>query len=295
MFENYIGQEHIKRVLSSLVSYHKTAPEPMQHILITGPSGTGKSTLVNCIEKELGTQCISLLAPMTKTADLIRALCTVNDKDMIFLDEIQSLDGKLIEMLFPVMQDGILFTPYQGKLTKFRVPKVTIIGATTHQGKLPVAFLNRFALTLNLMPYTKEELCQIARLHLQDYISDDEHTYALVNMCRDVPRILINIIKHLKLYLKSANEKEVSDEALYTMREFLDINEIGLNSVDFKILNYLDGVPSASLKTLGSVLSIEPINIEQVHEPYLLKLGFIRRDSSGRVLTDKGRNYLRGS
>lgn len=292
MFEKYIGQEHIKNVLSTLINYSKTTKEPMQHMLITGASGNGKTFLVNEIAKELGVKCISLLATNASEDDLIKAICNLSDGDLLFLDECHSLNKKLIEILFPIISEHILYTKYQGMMTRFRVSNFTIIGATTHEGKLPTALLNRFTVTLNLKPYTESELTAMTKLYLGQYKADDTMLKAIVNMSKGVPRIITNITNSVKVYLKSLDKDTLEQKDLKMIQMFLGVNEIGLNNVDFEILRYLSRVKSASLKTLASVLSIEAINIEQIHEPYLIKLGFIERSSVGRTITDAGRKYL---
>lgn len=292
MFEKYIGQDHIKNVLSTLINYSKSTKEPMQHMLITGASGNGKTFLVNEIAKELGVKCISLLATNASEDDLIKAICNLSDGDLIFLDEAQSLNKKLIEILFPIISEHILYTKYQGVMTRFRVSNFTIIGATTHEGKLPTALLNRFTVTLNLKPYTENELTAMTKLYLGQYTANDTMLKAIVNMSKGVPRIITNITNSVKVYLKSLGKDTLEQKDLKMIQMFLGVNDIGLNNVDFEILRYLSKVKSASLKTLASVLSIEAINIEQIHEPYLIKLGFIERSSAGRTITDAGRKYL---
>ena len=292
MFEKYIGQDHIKDLLTTFVSYSKSSTEPLQHMLITGGSGLGKTTLANAIAKELGVKCISLLATNASEDDLIKAICNLSDKDILFIDEIHALNKKLIEILFPIISEHILYTKYQGVMTRFRVSNFTIIGATTHEGKLPTALLNRFTVTLNLKPYTKSELTAMTKLYLGQYKADDTMLKAIVNMSKGVPRIITNITNSVKVYLKSLGKDTLEQKDLQMIQMFLGVNEIGLNNVDFEILRYLSRVKAASLKTLASVLSIEAINIEQIHEPYLIKLGFIERSSAGRTITDAGRKYL---
>lgn len=203
-----------------------------------------------------------------------------------------ALNKKLIEILFPIISEHILYTKYQGVMTRFRVSNFTIIGATTHEGKLPTALLNRFTVTLNLKPYTESELTAMTKLYLGQYKADDTMLNAIVNMSKGVPRIITNITNSVKIYLKSLGKDTLEQKDLKMIQMFLGVNEIGLNNVDFEILRYLSKVKSASLKTLANVLSIEAINIEQVHEPYLIKLGFIERSSAGRTITDAGRKYL---
>lgn len=203
-----------------------------------------------------------------------------------------SLNKKLIEILFPIISEHILYTKYQGVMTRFRVSNFTIIGATTHEGKLPTALLNRFTVTLNLKPYTESELTAMTKLYLGQYKADDTMLNAIVNMSKGVPRIITNITNSVKIYLKSLGKDTLEQKDLKMIQMFLGVNDIGLNNVDFEILRYLSKVKSASLKTLASVLSIEAINIEQIHEPYLIKLGFIERSSAGRTITDAGRKYL---
>lgn len=254
---------------------------------------THNTTLATTISKELGVKCVSLLATNASEDDLIKAICNLSDKDILFIDEIHALNKKLIEILFPIISEHILYTKYQGVMTRFRVSNFTIIGATTHEGKLPTAFLNRFTVTLNLKPYTESELSTMTKLYLGQYKADGTMLNAIVNMSKGVPRIITNIVNSVKVYLKSLGKDTLEQKDLKMIQMFLGVNDIGLNNVDFEILKYLCKVKAASLKTLASVLSIEAINIEQIHEPYLIKLGFIERNSRGRSITEKGLDYLK--
>lgn len=292
MFEKYIGQNHIKDVLSKFIEYSKTSSEPLPHMLITGASGAGKTTISNTIAKELGVNCISLLATNASEDDLIKAICNLRDKDILFIDEIGSLNKKLIEILYPIISEHILYTKYQGVMTRFRVSNFTIIGATTHEGMLPTALLNRFTVTLNLKPYEKSELIDITKLYLKDYKATDSALDMIVNMSKGVPRVITNIVQSSTAYLKSLGKTTLEENDLRVIQTFLGINNIGLSNVDFQLLRYLSTVKGASLKTLANVLGIEAINIEQIHEPYLIKLGFIERNSRGRSITKKGIDYL---
>lgn len=294
MFENYIGQEHIKKVLSTLINYSKESKEPLQHMLITGSSGNGKTFLVNEIAKEFGVKCTSLLATSMSENDLIKAICDSSDCDLILLDEIHSLSKKVTEILFPVMAEGILYARYKGTMQRFKVSKFTIVGATDRVGLLNPALLNRFQLSLNLKPYTIEEFSQLIRLHMKGFEVSDSMCIMISKLCKDVPRILINIVNSIKIYLKSINKTKLEIEDLDAVREFLGVDRLGLDDLDLTILKYLSASGSASLQTLASVCGCLAINIENLHEPYLIRLGFIKKESCGRTITQKGLDYLHG-
>lgn len=291
MFENYVGQNHIKTVLSGLVSYHKTSNEPLQHMLITGPSGTGKTKLANEIAGVMNVNCISLLATNTSEEDLIKAICSLHDRDLLVIDELQSLKKKLVEILFPIMTDRILYVNYNGYMQKFQVNNFTIIGATDRAGLLNPALLNRFQLQLNLKPYTRNDLIQLIKLNTKGYIISDIMCNNIAMLCKDVPRILLNIISSIKIYLNSIHKVELEECDLIAIRDFLGINELGLDTMDLIMLKYLNDNKSASVQTLASVCGCLPTNIENLHEPYLIKLGFISKSSSGRTITEKGIAY----
>lgn len=294
MFENYIGQEHIKKVLTGLINYHKTAQEPLQHILITGSSGLGKTHLSNEIADAMGTNFKAVLATTATDADIIEAVCSLKDKDILFIDEIHALNKKATEILFPIMAEGILYARYKGTMQRFRVSKFTIVGATDRVGLLNPALLNRFQLSLNLKPYTIEEFSQLIRLHMKGFEVSDSMCIMISKLCKDVPRILINIVNSIKIYLKSINKTKLEIEDLDAVREFLGVDGLGLDDLDLTILKYLSASGSASLQTLASVCGCLATNIENLHEPYLIRLGFIKKESCGRTITQKGLDYLHG-
>lgn len=292
MFENYIGQDHIKKILSGLITYHKTAEEPLQNMLITGNSGLGKTHLSNEIAKAMGTNFIALLATTATQKDLVKAVCSLKDKDILFIDEIHALDKKVVEMLFPIMAEGILYAEYQGTMQRFKVSKFTIIGATDRPGLLNPALLNRFQLSLNLKPYTINEFSQLIRLHMKGFDVSDDMCIKISALCKDVPRILINIVNSIKIYLKSIGKTKLEEQDLAMVREFLGVNELGLDTTDLIMLKYLFNNAFASLQTLASVCGCLTTNIENLHEPYLIKLGFVTKDMRGRRLTQAGWDYV---
>ena len=292
MFENYIGQDHIKKILSGLITYHKTAEEPLQNMLITGNSGLGKTHLSNEIAKAMGTNFIALLATTATQKDLVKAVCSLKDKDILFIDEIHALDKKVVEMLFPIMAEGILYAEYQGIMQRFKVSKFTIIGATDRPGLLNPALLNRFQLSLNLKPYTINEFSQLIRLHMKGFDVSDDMCIKISALCKDVPRILINIVNSIKIYLKSIGKTKLEEQDLAMVREFLGVNELGLDTTDIIMLKYLFNNEFASLQTLASVCGCLTTNIENLHEPYLIKLGFVTKDMRGRRLTKAGWDYV---
>lgn len=292
MFENYIGQDHIKKILGGLITYHKTAEEPLQNMLITGNSGLGKTHLSNEIAKAMGTNFIALLATTATQKDLVKAVCSLKDKDILFIDEIHALDKKVVEMLFPIMAEGILYAEYQGTMQRFKVSKFTIIGATDRPGLLNPALLNRFQLSLNLKPYTVNEFSQLIRLHMKGFDVSDDMCVKVSALCKDVPRILINIVNSIKIYLKSIGKTKLEEQDLAMVREFLGVDELGLDTTDIIMLKYLFNNAFASLQTLASVCGCLTTNIENLHEPYLIKLGFVTKDMRGRRLTQAGWDYV---
>ena len=206
-----------------------------------------------------------------------------------------ALNKKATEVLFPVMAEGILYARYKGTVQRFKVSKFTIIGATDRVGLLNPALLNRFQLSLNLKPYTIEEFSQLIKIHTKGFEISDSMCILICKLCKGVPRILINIINSIKIYLKSINKTKLEKEDLDAVREFLGVDELGLNDIDITLLKYLNDNNTASLQTLASVCGCLATNIENLHEPYLLRLGFIKKESAGRSITQSGRDYLYSS
>lgn len=296
MFENYIGQEHIKKVLTGFINYSNRINKPLQHMLITGPSGTGKTLLANEIAKETKSFCKTLLASTVTEEELVKTLWSLHDRDILILDEIQSLKKNLVEILFPVMSDRLLYLNYNGTVQKYQVSNFTIIGATDRAGQLNSALLNRFKLTLELVPYTEEDLVKLAKLSYKSVELPDEICYNIVSLCKGVPRILLNILSNLEMYMESISRTVVSNEDIDVLKTFLNIDKNGLDNVDRQIIEYLyKNINGASVDTLASVCGCLRVNIEQLHEPYLIKLGLINKCSSGRSLTATGRKYYEES
>ena len=203
-----------------------------------------------------------------------------------------SLSKKATEILFPIMAEGILYARYKGAMRRFKVSKFTIIGATDRPGLLNPALLNRFQLSLNLKPYTTEEFSQLIRLHMKGFDISDDMCIKVSALCKDVPRILINIVNSIKIYLKSIGKTKLEEQDLATVREFLGVDELGLDTTDLIMLKYLFNNAFASLQTLASVCGCLTTNIENLHEPYLIKLGFVTKDMRGRRLTQAGWDYV---
>lgn len=292
MFADFIGQNHIKDLLTVTINTYKQTAAVLPHMLITGSSGCGKTTLANAIAKEYDCKCFTLFAKGLTYDDIIHTLSLMHVNDILFIDEIHTLNKKVIEHLFSLMSDNIIHYKFNGTLLTIEVPKITILGATTHQGMLLEALRNRFVLTLMLHSYTQEDIRQMLLMQLNDVQIDETIVNELVSLTRLVPRTLNNILTYLRMYINTHVPPRVSVQDIQAVKTALGIYKYGLTTDDIKILSCLDKTDTISVKSLSNMTNIESINILQIHEPYLQKCGFLKVTNKGRSITMMGRKYL---
>jgi len=300
-FEDFVGQEGVKRVLKVAVESAKRRGEALDHILFYGPPGTGKTTLSTIVANELGKEIKILSAPtIERKGDLLGVLTTLNRGDILFIDEIHRLPRAVEETLYTAMEDFRVDVVMGGKrAVSIELQPFTLIGATTRLNLITPPLRSRFGLVCRLELYSLEEMKRVAergarKLGLK---VSDGGLELLASSARGTPRILNQILKRVRDYATVEGWEEVDRDKVELVLRELGIDSYGLDRLDRKILETIlkvfKGGP-VGLTTLATVLKEDPETIESVHEPYLIEMGFIVKTPRGRRITDRGIKAVSG-
>lgn len=300
--EGYVGQEKAKTNLSVFMQSAKLRGEPLDHVLLYGPPGLGKTTLAHIIAAEMGVQIKVTSGPsIEKSGDLAAILTNLNEGDVLFIDEIHRLNHNVEEILYPAMEDFSLdFIIGKGpsaRSVQIPLKKFTLVGATTRAGMLSSPLRDRFGVILRLEMYTVEELAEIVRRSaatLGTPVSEDA-SIEIARRSRGTPRIVNRLLKRVRDFSIVMNHSEITyDDARHAL-ERLEIDDLGLDNIDIRLLtSMMDkfGGGPVGLDTIAATINEDSNTIEDVYEPYLLQLGFIQRSPRGRMLTAKAYEHL---
>jgi len=301
-FSEYIGQEKAKRNLEVFIEGAKKRGEPLDHVLLHGPPGLGKTTLAAIIANEMGSNLRKTSGPaIEKPKDLAALLTNLNENDILFIDEIHRMNRSVEEILYPAMEDKqIDIIIGQGPAATsicLELKDFTLVGATTRSGQLSSPLRDRFGIDLKLELYTPEELAEIVRRSAGILNVDIEPSGALeiASRSRGTPRIANRLLRRVRdfaqVYGDGVITREQADKALLK----LEIDACGLDAIDRRLLrsiidNYAGG--PVGLETIAATINEEPVTIEDVYEPYLMQQGFITRTPRGRCVTRKAYRHL---
>jgi Holliday junction DNA helicase RuvB len=301
--DEYVGQSEIKENLRVFIKSALMREESLDHILLYGPPGLGKTTLAYIIANELGSNIKTASGPsIEKTGDLAAILSTLEEGDVLFIDEIHRIPRYIEEVLYPAMEDYyldiIVGTEGSSRNIKINLPHFTLVGATTRAGDLSSPLRDRFGIIAKLNYYTEEELYQIIKRtsKVLDTPITDDAARELASRSRGTPRIANRLFKRVRDFALVYSGGIINEEILNSSLDRLKVDKSGLDETDrillTAIIERFNGGP-VGLEALASSIGEESSTIEDVYEPYLLKEGYIKRTPRGRVVTDKTYDYLK--
>jgi holliday junction DNA helicase RuvB len=301
-FSEYVGQKKVKRNLDILIGAAKKRKEPIEHVLLYGPAGLGKTTLAHIIANETGSNIRVTSGPaIEKVGDLGSILTNLNDGDVLFIDEIHRLNKLIEEVLYPAMEDFkldiIIGKGPSAKTLQLDLPRFTLIGATTRLGSISSPLRNRFGVIHRLDFYENEEIEKI--IHRSSRILSipiDSAGAKIISECsRRTPRVANRLLKRVRDCAQVENILEINKELSIRALKMLEIDELGLEPTDRNILEtviHKFGGGPVGIQTLSAATSEEIQTIEDVYEPYLLQIGFLARTPRGRVVTELAYKHL---
>ena len=300
--KEYIGQDKVKENMKIYIEAAKKRGEPLDHVLLYGPPGLGKTTLANIIATEMNSNIKITSGPaIEKPGDLAALLTNLAPNDVLFIDEIHRLNRSVEEILYPALEDYnldiIIGKGPSARSIRLDLPKFTLVGATTRAGSLTTPLRDRFGIVNRLELYTEEELKTIVKrsAEIMEISINEDGAMEIAKRSRGTPRIANRLLKRVRDYASVLGDGNVTKEIADIALQKLEIDNMGLDNIDRKILEFIivnyTGGP-VGIETLASTIGEEVETLEDVYEPYLMQKGFIGRTPRGRVVLPKAYEHL---